>query len=537
MNNKRKVVILGGGSAGWMTAAYLAKAFNQGIDITVVESPNIGSVGVGEATFSYIHLFFEFLGLHEEDWMPECNAGYKMAIRFVNWNAQGRDFYHPFQRFDIIQGRSIIEWWLKLKRDSAPFDQSCFSVPAICNAKKSPRYMDGRVFDSKVNGQLGPSNTLDKPQLIEDLQIQYPYAYHFDASLLAKFLTKYAMKLGVKRIADDVVDVPLTESGFIRELQTKENGAIQGDLFVDCTGFRGLLINKTLGEPFISYTDSLPCDCAIALQVPSNPAVEGVNPYTTATALSSGWVWDIPLFHRTGTGYVYSSAHISPEDAEKEFRQYLGKRGEGIKAAHIKMRVGRDRNSWVKNCVAIGLSSGFVEPLESTGIFFIQNGIEQLVSCFPRSTFDEERVKSYNTVVAGVMDGVREFLTLHYAATTRNDTPFWKATKHDLVLPEGLADRLKLWKKQLPTERSINPNFHGFSPYSYSCMLLGLGHLPEASLTALDYLPDEPALAAFDRIQKQTRMTVDSLPPLYEYLSSKYRPQQREMAAAAMAGA
>lgn len=509
-----------------MTAAYLAKALGENAEISLIESSTISNVGVGEATFSDIHLFFEYLGLREEDWMPYCNAGYKMAIRFVNWNAGGRYFYHPFQRFDLVQGRSIIEWWLKLKRDKMAFDYSCFTVPAICDAMKSPRFMNGQVFDSKMDGYIGPTDDVGRPRLIEDLQVQYPYAYHFDANLLAKFLCGYAQDRGVQRILDDVISVPLTETGHIHALQTKDHGLISGDLFIDCTGFRGLLINQTLKEPFISFTESLPCDSAVAMQVPSDP--KGINPFTTATALSAGWVWDIPLFHRTGTGYVYSSAFLSPEAAESEFREHLGKRAEGRKALHIKMRVGRNRNSWVKNCVAIGLSSGFVEPLESTGIFFIQHAIEQLVTYFPNGIGEEENIKSYNQVVGNLIDGVREFLTLHYVAGTKANNDFWKATKHDLVIPGDLAERLKLWKKRLPSRRTINPNYHGFPPYSYCCILLGLGHVPESSLPALDYLPDGPALAVFDQIQERTAALVNALPTLSDYLTAKYRMEEAD---------
>lgn len=524
MSPKFRVVIVGGGSAGWMTAAYLSKALDRGVDLQLVESPNIHSIGVGEATFSTIRLFFEFLGLSEEDWMHQCNASYKMAIKFVDWNAERRHFYHPFQRFDSVGGTSIIEWWLKLKRD-APFDYSCFSVPTICDALKSPRSYDGHVFDSKVDAYLH-SNSPGKALLLEELRVQYPYAYHFDANLIAKFLSGYAQNRGVRRISDDVLEVKRAENGFIQGILTEKNGLIEGDLFIDCTGFRGLLINATLKEPFCSFSESLPCDSAIALQLTSDPKADGIEPYTTATALSSGWVWNIPLFHRTGTGYVYCGAFQSQDSAEHEFRHHLGKRSDGSKANHIRMRIGRNRNSWVKNCVAIGLSSGFVEPLESTGIFFIQHGIEQLASHFPRHSVDEASIKSYNQAVADVIDGVRDFLILHYAASTRNDTPFWKATKKDFKVPPEVTERLALWKHRLPTNRTINPRYHGFEAYSYSVMLLGLGHRPASSLPLLDYRDDNSVLAAFDAIRREAHQQAHALPPLYSYLSRRYEQEK-----------
>ena len=520
------VVIVGGGSAGWMTAAYLSKALEDGVRISLIESPTISTIGVGEATFSTIHLFFSFLGLKEQDWMPHCNASYKLAIKFVGWNAEGRHFYHPFQRFDIVQGRSMIDWWLKLERHTAPFDYACFTVPAMCDARRSPRYADGHVFDTKVDSHLN-SDDQGKALLLDDLQLQYPYAYHFDASLLAKFMSTYALSHGVTQIKDDVLDVELTGAGDIAALKTAQHGRIEGDLFIDCTGFRGLLINKALQEPFISFSDSLLCDSAVAMQVPSDPKTEGINPFTTATALPAGWVWDIPLFHRTGTGYVYCSAFRSPEEAEREFREHLGKRSEGCRAAHIKMRIGRSRNSWVKNCVAIGLSSGFVEPLESTGIFFIQHGIEQLVSHFPRKERDESNVKSYNKAIAHCIDGIREFLTLHYYASSREDTPFWKATKTEIKVPGQLDERLALWQSRLPTNRTINPNYHGFESYSYSCMLLGLGWRPKGNLPVLDYMNDARARMAFDAIRKQSQHLTSTLPSQYEYLASLNERSER----------
>jgi tryptophan halogenase len=373
-----------------------------------------------------------------------------------------------------------------------------------------------------LDGQLGPSEAADKALLMEDLHIQYPYAYHFDANLLARFLSRYAVHRGVSHILDEVVDVRLAENGCIRAIQTTEHGEIEGDLFIDCTGFKGLLINQVMKEPFISFSESLPCDSAVAMQVPSDIMTEGINPYTTATALSAGWVWNIPLFNRVGTGYVYSSAYLSREAAEREFRQHLGKRADGCNASHIKMRVGRSRNSWVKNCVAIGLSSGFVEPLESTGIFFIHHGIEQLVSYFPARGLDEESIKSYNKVVGNCMDGVREFLTVHYVASTRRDTDFWKATQHDLVIPEALQERLRLWKERLPTDRTINTNYHGFPAYSYCILLLGLGSRPAKSLPSLDYGDDALALPAFDRVRLRSEHLTATLPPLADYLAMKY---------------
>jgi tryptophan 6-halogenase len=521
--NIRNVVIVGGGSAGWMTAAYLRRALDKDVEILVVESGTIPTVGVGEATFSTIKLFFDFLGLDEREWMPKCKAAYKLAIKFVNWNVERRHFYHPFERYETVDGFNAGEWWLKITKymDVGPFDYTCFIIPTLCDQKKSPRYLDGQVFDSKVVDYFAPERAFQK-NVLADLKIQYPYGYHFNASLLADFMMSYATKRGVRRVLDDVVDVKLAEDGSIAHLVTKENGIISGDLYIDCTGFKGLLINKALREPFISFSDSLLCDSAVAMQIPRDIASDGINPYTTATALSSGWVWNIPLYGRDGTGYVYSSAFLSTDEAEKEFRAHLGSASDNCSPLHIKMRIGRNRNSWVKNCVAIGLSSGFVEPLESTGIFFIQHGIEELVSHFPSKPINPESIRSYNEAIADCIDGVREFLTLHYCSSSRADTPFWKATKRDLVIPETLQQRLKLWKSRLPNNRNINQKYHGFESYSYSVMLLGLGYQPDQSLPVLNHINDNNALVTFQKIKKKADDLCRNLPSQYDYLSLMY---------------
>ena len=512
----KRVVIVGGGTAGWMTASHLKKSL-PAVDITLVESSNIKTVGVGEATFSTIKLFFDFLGLDESEWMPSCNASYKLAIKFVDWRAGGGHFFHPFQRYEVVDGFNLGEWWLKLKRHEEPFDYSCFLVPALCDARRSPRFLDGRVFDEKVQDYF----TVDvrgKKNILAEHKVQYPYAYHFDAGLLAEFLKGYAMQRGVRQVVDDVAQVVQREDDSIDHLVTGEHGVIAGDLYIDCTGFRGLLINQSLAEPFLPFASSLLCDSAVAMQVPRDIQTHGINPFTTATALSAGWVWNIPLYGRVGTGYVYSRRFQSKEGAEAEFRRHLGPAADGIRASHIDMRIGRCRNSWVKNCVAIGLASGFVEPLESTGIFFIQHGIEELVNHFPGDVIDGDTVKSYNRVVGDCIDGVRDFLILHYRTTDRADTEFWRATQRIEVTSE-LAERLDLWKQRLPNPRNINVRFHGFEAYSYSVMLLGLNYWPAASLPALELVDQERALHAFRLMREKSQRLVATLPSQLEYLS------------------
>jgi tryptophan halogenase len=423
-----------------------------------------------------------------------------MAIKFVGWRQDGNHFYHPFQRFPDVKGIPLPEWWLRTRREGQAFDYSCFNVPQLCDTSRSPLNWDGRVF--------------------EDGTTYIRYAYHFDAGLLAKYLQQVGVARGVTHVYGDVGQVDRGLSGDIRSVQLADGRSLQADLFIDATGFRGLLINQVLGEPFQSFSRSLFCDRAVAMRIPM--AGPEINPYTTATALSSGWVWDIPLSERVGTGYVYSSSFLDRENAEREFRRHLGQRAKDVGAFHIDMRVGRCRNSWVKNCVGVGLSSGFVEPLESTGIFFIQHALAELINHFPDRNFDETVIRSYNRAVARCIDGVRDFLILHYWVGDRSDSEFWRAVTSDLEVPDGLREHLELWQNRLPSPSSINPFYHGFAPYSYCVMLLGLGYEPRASAPILEYFKENEAEAVFHSIKDRSLQLVATLPSHSEYLRVVY---------------
>ncbi|CCH30882.1 tryptophan halogenase family protein [Actinosynnema sp. NPDC047251] len=511
--NPQNVVVVGGGTAGWMTASYLKAAFGDRISVTLVESGRIGTIGVGEATFSDIRHFFQFLDLKEEDWMPACNATYKLAVRFEDWREPGHHFYHPFEQMRSVGGFPLTDWWLQNGLTDR-FDKDCFVIASLCDAGRSPRHLDGRLFEQDyVEGGEEPVGlTMSEHQG----KTQFPYAYHFEAALLAKYLTKYSVDRGVRHIVDEVQDVRLDERGWIDHVVTKEHGELHGDLFVDCTGFRGLLINKALGVPFQSYQDTLPNDSAVALQVPLDMQARGLRPCTTATAQEAGWIWTIPLFGRIGTGYVYAKDYCSPEEAERTLREFVGPGAEDVEANHIRMRIGRSRESWANNCVAIGLSSGFVEPLESTGIFFIHHAIEQLVKFFPAADWHPKLRDMYNSAIANVMDGVREFLVLHYIGAKRDDTQYWKDTK-TRAIPDGLAERLERWKVQLPDSENIFPYYHGLPPYSYMCILLGGGAIPLRPSPSLALSDDTAARKEFAAIRDKARHLVERLPAQYEY--------------------
>ncbi|MFE6056572.1 tryptophan halogenase family protein [Kitasatospora sp. NPDC056446] len=507
------VVVVGGGTAGWMTASYLNTAFGDRVKVTLVESKNVPSIGVGEATFSTIRHFFNYLGVDERDWMPECRATYKLAVRFEDWREPGHTFYHPFERNRVVDGFPLTDWWVQ-KQPTDRFDKDAFLISSLCDAERSPRHLDGSLFDSTFERGEDYRTTLTEQNT------QFPYAYHFDAAMLSKYLTRFGVERGVRHVLDDVVDVVLDDQGAIDYVRTRENGDLHGDLFVDCTGFRSLLVAKALEEPFISFQNHLPNDSAVALRVPVDMAEYGIRPATTATAKDAGWIWTIPLFERLGTGYVYASEYSTPEEAERTLREFVGPAGENATANHIKMRIGRSERAWVKNCVAIGLSNGFVEPLESTGIFIIQNGIEQLVKNFPvgQAETDERLRAAYNRQAANVMDGLREFMVLHWYASRRTDNQYWQDTK-TREIPDGLAERLEQWKVKLPDQDSIYPHYHGFESYSYRAIILGLGGLPVQPLPVLGKLDGSAADREFRLVADQTATLLEKLPSQYEYFA------------------
>ncbi|GAA3950884.1 tryptophan halogenase [Amorphoplanes auranticolor] len=494
-----------------MTAAYLSAALEKSVSITVVESARTPRIGVGEATFSTVRHFFEYLGLDESEWLPKCAGGYKLAIKFQNWRGDDTHFYHPFERLRTAEGFSLADWWVAGSGAGRPFDQACYIAPALCEAQRSPRMMGGALFASELDSHLGRST-------LEQQRAQFPYAYHFDADLVAEYLAGYATARGVRRIVDDVVDVEQDERGWIRSIRSKHSGDLTAGLYVDCTGFRGLLINQTLGEQFESFQDVLPNNRAVALRVPREDARD-MEPYTTARAMDAGWMWTIPLYRRNGHGYVYSDEYTSPDDAETALRAAVAPGRDDLEANHIRMRIGRNRDSWVKNCVSIGLSSAFVEPLESTGIFFIQHAIEQLVKHFPGPDMDPHLARSYNARIARAVDGVKEFLVLHYVAAERNDNDYWRDAKVRSV-PDGLAERMEQAKTHLLDEESIYPHYHGFESYSWNTMLLGLGAGPTKGRPVLRHLDPAAAHKEFTQLTAEAAVMTERLPSCYEYLTS-----------------
>ena len=515
----RDVLIVGGGTAGWMTAAYLAKAFDHTVKITLIESPRIQKIGVGEATTPNLQkVFFDFLGIPEHEWMMAVNGSFKAAIKFINWRkreagAPDNYFYHSFGVLPNVNGIPLSQFWFHATLGKGePVDYACYRQPYLLDTKRSPRFMDGASA--------------------------MPSAWHFDAHLVADFLMRWATARGVNRILGEVNQVKLDEQGALASVETLEGLSLSADLYIDCTGFRGLLINQALSEPFINMKDQLFCDSAVAAAIPNDDEQLGIEPYTSAIAMNAGWTWKIPMLGRFGSGYVYSSDFASEEEAIRDYCQLWGLQESAVNFNRIRFRTGRNRRAWVKNCVSIGLASCFLEPLESTGIYFITAAIYQLAKYFPTRAFEPVLVEQFNREIEFMYDDCRDFVQAHYFTTTRDDTPFWRANKNELTLSDSIREKIALYKAGLPVNPplsseedyygSFDNEFHNFwTNGSYYCIFAGMGFLPEHSYARLAYEPEmvQQARVLFARIKQQQRNLGEQLPSTYEYLRHLHSKQ------------
>jgi tryptophan halogenase len=420
-----KVVVVGGGTAGWMTAAALVKLLPHRCSVRLVESEAIGIVGVGEATLPHIRAFNERLGIDEAEFMSTTRATFKLGIDFVNWGRIGDSYIHPFGTFGSGQGEvDFHHYWVRLREEGLPVGElDAFSMA---------------VAMARMNRFSLPDSD---PRSIAST---FGYAYQFDATLFAPFLRRLAEELGAERTEGRIVGVDRDgESGDVAAVVLESGERIEGDLFVDCSGFVSLLLDKTLKEPFEDWTRWLPCDRAVAMPCRTETAL---SPYTSAIAMESGWRWRIPLQHRTGNGYVYSSAHVSDDDA----RAALVSAVEGEPVAEprvLRFTAGRRRRSWVNNCIGVGLASGFLEPLESTSIYLIQAAITGLIELFPERTISPLDRDEFNRLIDLEYDRIRDFLILHYHATERDDSPFWDYVR-TMQVPDSLREKIELFRRR-----------------------------------------------------------------------------------------
>ncbi len=454
------IVIAGGGSAGWMTAAALSNTLRQGCKITLIESEEIGTVGVGEATIPPIRTFNEMLGIDEREFVKATQGSFKLGIEFVNWGALGNRYFHPFgphgRAFDIV---GLHHYWLKAREagDDVSFDDYSMAW-AMAKAGRFSR-----------PGQ-DPRNVLST----------FDYAYHFDAGLYARYLRAYSEERGVTRIEGKIASVAQhSETGFVQSVSLENGESFGADLFVDCSGFRGLLIEGALQTGYDDWTHWLPCDRAVAMPCAS---AGDFTPYTRSTAQTAGWQWRIPLQHRTGNGYVYCSQFLSDDEAEATLRAGLD--GEPLAGPNkLRFVTGRRKKFWSKNVIAIGLSSGFMEPLESTSLHLIQAGISKLLALFPDKDFNPLVKDEYNHIAATEFERIRDFIILHYKLTTRDDSELWRYCAN-MDIPDSLKFKIDHFKSY---GRHIARDMDLFGQPSWLAVHIGQGNIPEAVDPLFDY--------------------------------------------------
>jgi tryptophan halogenase len=488
----RKVVVVGGGTAGGMAAAAFSKLLDKSIEVVLVESEEIGTVGVGEATIPPLQAFNHMVGIDEDAILAASQGTFKLGIEFVGWGAEGERYFHPFgphgQTFRGVQFHQLYLRELKRRPLSDIREWSMCGVAAELGRFARP----------------GPQTPMPLAQIA--------YAFHFDASLYARVLRGHAERNGVERIEGKIVDVELDgATGHVHSGRLADGRSIDGELFVDCSGFRGLLIEEALGTGYEDWIRWLPCDRAVA--VPSK--LDGPpDPFTRSTARSAGWQWRIPLQHRMGNGLVYSSAHMGKEDAAALLLANL-ETEPLADPRHLSFTAGRRRLAWNANVVSLGLSTGFVEPLESTSIHLVQSGIAKLLALFPDRRFDPVERDEYNRQMQEVFEDVRDFIILHYKATRRDDSDFWNDCR-TMDIPDKLTAKLELWRSK---GRIFREGAELFGTASWVAVLLGQGivpHEPEPSANA----PDEATVATLlDRMLASYCETAERMPSHAEFIA------------------
>lgn len=453
-----KITILGGGTAGWMAANIFAKKWaREKVEITLIESPDVEIIGVGEGSTPQLKRFFHMIDIAESEWMPRCNATYKVNIRFDDWSPQSgiNSYRHPFtSQIDVFTSRAF-----------------------MINTRTRRLGLDSHVSpeDFLLNGVLAKQGK--GPITPENFPFVMEYGYHFDSHLLGQYLTEVGRNRGVTFQKKHIVDVVKKDNGDIQALVSRDGENLSADFFVDCTGFASLLMRKTLGVSFNSYQSNLFNDSAVVLPTPIS---QTIPVETVSTALSSGWCWKIPLTNRFGNGYVYSSDFISADAAEIELRKQLGLLESNEQARHLKMQVGQLEKHWSHNCIGIGLSQGFIEPLEATALHLIQLSIELFVVNFEKGNFSNSYRDDYNTEIMYRFERVRDYIVAHYKLNTRDDTEYWRANRNNTHLSESLKHILNVWYKREDLHMEIerqNLNSH-FDAISWHCLLAGYGAFP-----------------------------------------------------------
>ncbi len=492
-NRLRSIVIVGGGTAGWMTAATFGRFLKDGYTkVTLIESDEIGTVGVGESTIPQIRLFNKMLGLDENDFVRKTQATFKLAIEFIDWRHLGHHYYHPFGPYGLdMEGVSFHAYWLRLKAMGEAADLSEYSLQSLASHKSR--------FMRPTEARNSPLSSI-------------AYAFQFDAGLYARYLRQYAEERGVVRIEGKINSVALAgESGFVDAVTLADGRRLQADLFIDCSGFRGLLIEQALKAGYEDWSHWLPCDRALAVPCESGGSRK---PVTRATARPAGWQWRIPLQHRCGNGYVYCSSFISDDEAAATLLANLD--GKALADPRpLRFTAGRRRKFWDKNVVAVGLSSGFMEPLESQSIHLIQVAISNLMALFPDRRFDRAEIDRYNRIMTFEFEKIRDFLVLHYNATERSDSPFWDYCR-TMRISDYLADKIEVFRAH---GRIFRENLELFNDTSWFAVMIGQGVEPRAHDPMADVMDQSELRRRLDHIRTTIGNAVQTMPEHWDFIA------------------
>ncbi len=493
----KQIVILGGGSAGWMTAAALSSLLSpKDVSITVVESEQIGTIGVGEATIPDILNFNRMLGIDEDEFMKATQATFKLGIEFIDWGRKGSAYIHPFGSHGVdMNGIDFHHYWLHSHAGGNPNPIDQYSLCAV--AALQNRFALPDPNPQKLGSHIR-------------------YAYHFDATLYARFLRQYAEERGVQRIEGKVDRVDQdAQSGYVTGLQLDNGKHVPGELFFDCTGFIALLLEKTLGVGYRDWSHWLPCDSALA--VPCAHAGP-LRPYTRSTARPAGWQWQIPTQRRTGNGHIYSRDYMSDDEAHEILVSTVEGELQGT-PRQIRFKAGHRDTFWSKNCIAIGLSAGFLEPLESTSLYLIQEGISRFIALFPDASMPDVVRNEYNRHMRTEFEQVRDFIILHYYATERDDTPFWNYCRN-MSIPDSLVHKIALFRE---AGRAFRYEDELFSRASWIAVFLGQGIMPRSYDPVVFTLPQDELGESLESMRSAMIATVNHMPS-HEAFIKRYCP-------------
>ena len=464
MQKPKKILIVGGGTAGWMAANLFASRWSD-IEIFLLESIDIGIIGVGEGSTPQLKFFFDVIGVSESEWMPRCNATYKNGISFLNWSSIPgfESYFHPFpaQLDDLFTVPVFFE-----------------NVKARMQGNNANAHPDHYFLETYLAKEhLGPIPA-------ETFPFGVAYGYHFDAGLLGQFLAEKAMSKGVKRIFGTLTEAVVGEDGSLATVRLDDDSLLDANFFIDCSGFRSLLLQGALKATYKSFKENLFNNAAVVMP---SAISETIPPETRSTALSNGWAWKIPLTNRYGNGYVYSSDYFTPEQAETELRQHLGLFDSDVAARHLQMKVGRVEKHWEKNCLAVGLSQGFIEPLEATALALSFDTITRFITHYENGFYSNKFEDDFNREINTKFDGVRDYIVCHYKVNQRKDTDYWRDNAANTNLSENLNKVLHLWKHSKDFSRDMYTNnlTVSYQPKSWACLLAGYGFLPPLDASAM----------------------------------------------------